>query len=309
MLDNKAFGGNITLKFDIKKAFDTLDWGFLLKVLKAFGFHNQFCNWISTILHSARLSFIVNGNSIGYFSCKRGVRLGDPLSPLLFCLAEDVLSRGITHLVSSNLLKPMSSSKGCQTPSHVLYADDVMVLCKGSKRNLSNLLALFAEYAYTSGQCLSIGKCRFYAGGMNSSRVQQLKNMLGLPPGSLPLTYLGVPMFKGKPRVTHLQPIADRIKAKLSAWKGSLLSLMGRVQLVNSVISGMLLYSFHIYARPISLIKTVDGWIKNFIWSGDVNSKKLVTVAWHTVCSPRDNGGLGLRSIRQTNDAALLKLS
>lgn len=74
-------------------------------------------------------------------------------------------------------------------------------------------------------------------------------------------------------------PIADRIRVKLSAWKASLLSISGRVQLVKSVIQGMLLYSFMVYALPISLIKTVDKWVRNFVWSGDINTKKVVTVA------------------------------
>lgn len=87
LLDKKCFGGNMALKIDIKKAFDTSYWCFLLKVLKAFGFHPLFCNWIKVILKSAKLSISINGHSVGYFSCKRGVRQEDPLSPLLFCLA------------------------------------------------------------------------------------------------------------------------------------------------------------------------------------------------------------------------------
>lgn len=87
MLDYKTFGGNIALKFDSKKAFDTIDWSFLLKVLSAFGFNSTFCKWIGVILHSAMLSIVVNGHPTGFFSCKRGVRQGDPLSPLLFCIA------------------------------------------------------------------------------------------------------------------------------------------------------------------------------------------------------------------------------
>lgn len=139
--------------------------------------------------------------------------------------------------------------------------------------------------------------------------MQELKQLLGFSSGSLPFTYLGVLIFKGKPKVIHLQYIADRIKSKWSSWKGNLLSIMGRAQLVNSVISGMLLYSFNIYLWPVSLIKTVDRWIKNFVWSGDVSVKKVVTVTWSKVCSPIYEGGLGLRSIRAINRAALLKLS
>jgi hypothetical protein len=56
------------------------------------------------ILKSATLSISINGKLHGYFCCKRGVRQGDPLSPLLFCIAEDVLSRNISKLVADGKL-------------------------------------------------------------------------------------------------------------------------------------------------------------------------------------------------------------
>lgn len=117
-----------------------------------------------------------------------------------------------------------------------------------------------------------------------------------------------MPLFQGKPRSRHFQPIADKIKAKLSTWKGSLLSIIGRVQLVQPIIHGMIAYSFHVYSWPISLIKTVESWIRNFIWSGDIYSRKLVTVALSRVCSLIQEGGLGVRSLRAINNATMLKL-
>lgn len=50
LLDYKAFGGNLALKLDIRKAFDTLDWNFIISVLETFRFNSTFCNWIKTIL-------------------------------------------------------------------------------------------------------------------------------------------------------------------------------------------------------------------------------------------------------------------
>jgi len=69
LLTKKQFGGNIAMKVDIRKAFDMLDWNFLLDVLRQFGFSQFFCNWILDILHSAHLSILFNGNVIGYFPC------------------------------------------------------------------------------------------------------------------------------------------------------------------------------------------------------------------------------------------------
>lgn len=71
MLHSKTFGGNMALKIDVRKAFDTLDRDFLLKVLQSFGFNSKLYQWIHTILNSAKLSFLVNENPVGFFNCKR----------------------------------------------------------------------------------------------------------------------------------------------------------------------------------------------------------------------------------------------
>jgi hypothetical protein len=69
------------------------------------------------------------------------------------------------------------------------------------------------------------------------------------------------------------------------------------VELIKSVIQSMLVYSLTIYSWPVSLIKDLEKKFRNFIWSGDLNARKLVTVSWHKICHPIKEGGLGLRSI------------
>ncbi|GAU38423.1 hypothetical protein TSUD_396030 [Trifolium subterraneum] len=210
LLHNKSYGGNLALKIDISKAFDTLEWSFLLKVLKRFGFNEIFCNWINVILQSAFLSVSINGKAHGYFNCSRGVRQGDPLSPLLFCLAEDVLSRSISKLVAEGKLDLIKGTRSFSVPSHSFYADDLMILCKGKLSGLTYLKYLFDKYALESGQIINISKSTIFSGSITP----------------------------GKPKVIHLQPIADKIRMKLSAWKASLLSMAGRVQSVRPFSQG-----------------------------------------------------------------------
>jgi len=308
VLHKKTFGGNLALKVDMAKAFDTINWIFLLKVLKTFGFNDLFCSWIKTILESAKMSIAINGKLHGYFSCSRGVRQGDPLSPLLFCLAEEVLSRSLTKLVKEGKLKLIQGSRNNPAPSHILYVDDIMVFCKGSASNIQNLIDIFLRYAQASGQHVNPQKSSIFSGSISHQRLSQISNLTDFSIGSLPFTYLGVPIFKGKAKTTYFQPIADKVKLKLSASKASLLSLAGRVQLVKSVIHSMLLHCISIYSWPVQLIKDLERWMRNFIWSGDVNKRKLVIVAWHKVCTPFKEGGLGIRSLSKVNEGANLKL-
>lgn len=308
MLYKKSFGGNLAIKIDIAKAFDTIDWNFLLKVLKSFGFNSLFCNWINTILHSAKLSISVNGKSEGYFSCSRGVRQGDPLSPLLFCLAEEVLSRGISKLVENGHLQLIKGTRHNALPSHILYADDVMLFCKGTSQNIQILSDFFTRYAQISGQIINAQKSTLYVGSMTHARLMNIANTLGFMVGTLPFIYLGVPIFKGKPKAAYFQPVVDKIKLKLASWKASLLSFAGRLQLIKSVVESMMIYSITIYNWPVKLIKELEKYMRNFLWSGDLNSRKLVIVAWKKVCTPIEEGGLGIRSISMLNDATNLKL-
>ena len=224
LLHNKAFGGSLALKIDITKAFDTLEWPFLLQVLRNFGFNTTFCNWIKVILKSVFLSILINGESDGYFNCTRGVRQGDPLSPLLFCIIEDVLDKNLSKLVEEGSLNLIKGTRSCSVPSRSFYADDLMIFCKGNIPGLKDLKDLFDRYALASGQIINNGKSTIFSAPITQARLNHIVSILNFNIGSMPFNYLVVPIFKGKPKSCHLQPIVDRIKLKLSNWKASLLT-------------------------------------------------------------------------------------
>lgn len=179
LLQNRSFGGNIALKIDIKKAFDTMDWDFPIHVLHPFGFNDTFCNWVKVIFILPSCLFLLMVMqwviSLVNEGCARG-------SPLLFCIAKDVLSRGISRLVETGQLFPMSGPRGCHTSSHVLYADDIMVFCKATKRNLLNLMSLFKAYGEASGHLISAAKCRFFSGGITPRSFLHLGHFRGTTP-------------------------------------------------------------------------------------------------------------------------------
>lgn len=81
-------------------------------------------------LYLDQLDFLFNGKNVGFISCKFGVRQGDFLSPILFCLAKEVLSRAISKLMDDDLSTPLSGPLGKIFLLHSLYINDILIYCK-----------------------------------------------------------------------------------------------------------------------------------------------------------------------------------
>lgn len=134
------------------------------------------------------------------------------MSPLLFCIVEDVLSRGLTQLVSNNRIKLIKSTRDTFVPSHTLYADDIMLFTKGSFSIIGTIKGIFSRYDNCSGQTCNPFKSILYVGSMSLARRDLLASIIGFSMGQMPFTYLGVLIFKGMPKSPYFQPITDKIK-------------------------------------------------------------------------------------------------
>ena len=132
MKRKKGTQGWMGLKIDLQKAYDRLSWRFMDAVLKAFGFHPRWIHWIMTCCTTARMTLILNGSPFNSFSPKRGLRQGDPISPYLFILCMEVLSRLINRKAEEGLIKGFRLSRHSPAINHLFFADDVFLLGKCS---------------------------------------------------------------------------------------------------------------------------------------------------------------------------------
>lgn len=124
-----------------------------------------------------------------------------------------------------------------------MYANDILFYFKGHPSNIQQLINLFTIYSLASSQQVNDSKSYKRSGSITTPRMNVLLNMIGFNRGTLPFTYLGVPIFKGKVKYVYLKPIADKIISKMTAWKGFSLSMVFRSMLVKTIVQSMLTHT------------------------------------------------------------------
>lgn len=142
---------------------------------------------------------------------------------------------------------------------------------------------------------------------VSSEKMQHLANTFGCQIGTLPFTYVGLPMGITKPRIEDLLPIMDRVERRLSTCS-TWLSYSGRLQMLNSTITPIVTYTLCTTKVPKGFIDNIDRAHKQFLWRGsDGTAKGGNLVAWPTVMKPKEKGALGVINLRLQNDALLMK--
>ena len=115
----------LLFKLDISKAFDSISWAFLIEVMKHMGIRDLWRDIICGLLGSSSTQVILNGCPGKRIQHRRGLRQGDPLSPMLFILVMDVLGVLFSRAEEAGLLQWLYLEKNLHKIS--IYADDVVL--------------------------------------------------------------------------------------------------------------------------------------------------------------------------------------
>ncbi|VFQ85187.1 unnamed protein product [Cuscuta campestris] len=150
-IDEGKRGGNVIIKLDMSKAFDRVSWSYLEKVLCLFGFSRAAISVLMRFTKKAYLSLLINGTQSKFFSPSRGLKQGDPLSPLLFNIASEGFSRSINHLYCVKGLEPYTMGRNFQNIHHLSYADDLLLFTNAAIPNLIKLRKYLNDYGKVSG--------------------------------------------------------------------------------------------------------------------------------------------------------------
>ncbi|KAK4384063.1 putative ribonuclease H protein [Sesamum angolense] len=262
------------LKVDLRKAYDTVEWDFLIAALQLFGFPDIFIGWIEECVTTPMFSVCINGNPHG-FSRVLGGCDRDPMSPFLFVLVMEVLQLMMQQLIDQN--EGFSYHWRCKELGlfQLCFADDLLLFCKADVASVQE-------------------------------EREHLIAALQFQEGHLPLRYLGLPLLASRLSISDCHPLLLKVDSRIKGWDSIQLSFAGRLQLIKSVLMSLNVYWAMAFILPKGVIREVEKRMRNFLWKGN-STVGYPKVAWSSVCRPKEEGGLGIRDILALNKALMCR--
>lgn len=308
MTSRKRF---MIIKLDLAKAYDKLEWRFVLESLEILNFPKNIVELNKACLVSSSMAITWQGCASDPFFPTRGLHQGDPLSPLLFVIALERLNHCIMDAVNQGLWKPLKFGRGGPLVSHLMFADDILLISEATPDNTTTIMDMdiLDKFGARSGQQVNKQKSRVFFSNNTPQHMQQaISNQLGIALTSDLGHYLGMPILSGKKGRHDYSFIVTKVQRKLSGWKAKTLSQAGRVQLAQSCIMSLPSYVMHTALIPASICEEIECLCRDFIWGSSSEVRCCHLISWETICSPKEEGGLGFRSLHLVNALYMMKL-
>ena len=295
---NKRRRLGLILLIDFEKAFDSIEWEYIARVLKSYNFGRDFIKWFN-ILYTESCSCVINNGYLSeQFVLGRGCRQGDPLSPYLFILAIEPLAMDI---------KNNKSIQGVKVDKEDLkigqYADDTFLLLDGSENSLREAIATFQKFYQCSGLKMNMQKTQVaWIGNFENDSTELCKD--------LNLTWvkqfklLGIEFTNNVKCMIEINynPRLVNIEKVLNMYAKRKISLFGKITVIKSLAIPILVYPMSVLPRPSKdLLILLQNIFRKFLW-GTCNPR----IALSQLEQDYPDGGLKLTNVSCLNDGLKL---
>jgi len=178
---------------------------------------------------------------------------------------------------------------------------------EGDARQLFFLKSILLSFHQSTGLKVNFSKSFIVPINISEQKTSILANTLGCDIGTLPFTYLELPLGISRPLINDYLPLISKCERRLVS-TSSFLSQAGRLEITNAVLTALPTFHMCALALPKGVIKQIDKARRHCLWRGsDINSKKPPKAAWELVCRRKEEGGLGVLDLKRQNEALLMK--
>lgn len=165
--------GEMAIKLDMSKAYDSVEWVFVEKIMEKLGFDIKLRSLIMRCITTVSYAIKINGRPRGRIIPSRGIRQGDPLSPYLFLLCAEGLSALIKASVCNGSMEGIAICCGGPKLSHLFFADDSLIFCKATIAECDALQRVLGVYERASGQQLNRAKTSLFFSSNTPKEIQE----------------------------------------------------------------------------------------------------------------------------------------
>ena len=288
-LDNNNLPG-LLVSIDFEKAFDSVNWDYMNKVLQIFGFGNDICQWISAFYKNIRSSVVVNGKASTFFDIRRGCRQGDPISPYLFILCSELLAHRIRsekEIIGINI-----AETECKISQ---FADDTSFMLKGDKNSYVKLFQILDNFYHLSGLKLNYDKTYNVWLGSHKNRPLKYLDHLNMNWNPYKFKLLGLWFTNDLTGIAdiNLKDKFSETKKLFDIWMKRTITPLGKIAILKSLILSKLTYLWILLPNPPQrIVETIQELCLKFVWNNKRDKIKR-TLVTHSI----EEGGLGLPHI------------
>lgn len=270
---SKSASNPTTLKLDLSKAFDRVKWKLISYFLRWMAFRPDLI-YINQCITTNHIGIKFNGFRTSYFKPSRGLRQGDPLSPLLFIICMESLTALNKKAWEDKLWVSAFPKKQIMDITHLMYADDVILFTKCSHQGLTSIQSVIHTFCQATGQFVNYSKSSLiFSKSATPLHKQAVCSFLQIPEASNDLIYLGMRLPFGRSKSQLFQYLISRIRKKTESWKSNNLSRVGKTAMIKSVIQSL----------PIHVMSCATNCPSKFV------------ISWEDLCKQKLRGGLGLK--------------